>query len=61
VVDAQMFTDYTGGKTKKLEELRKDILSSLKSFIKVSKKRSNRIVAQKIKDRIEAISVKEIN
>ena len=60
-IDTQMFTDYIGGQVEQLTNLKVNLSNSLKNFIISSKSESDQKIAQIIKNKIESISVREID
>lgn len=60
-LDTQMFTDYIGGQLSKLDELKIDILASLESYIASSNNDAGKNIAHKIRNKINTISVREID
>jgi HEPN domain-containing protein len=60
-LSTQMFTDYIGGRKSNLEDLKADILINLKRYIKQAANKEYKDMATTIKDKIERITIREVD
>lgn len=60
-IDTQMFTDYIGSQSPKLNELKNNIISKLQAYIDHTSTVEHKDIAKRIKAKIESITVREID
>lgn len=59
-IDTQMFTDYIGGQSANLENLKLEILENLKKYTNSIDNEKDRDIAHRIMEKLNTISVREI-
>jgi len=59
-LSSQIFTDFAGGQTNQLEQLKTDILDSLENYIESAKNYKEQNMAKRLKDEIAEITIREI-